>query len=267
MKNTDFDINKLRERYTKAIGQRNNINDTVLKHSKIIFDYIVDNFLIIPDHMSIRCTGTSWWNNGYDLTFIFKKKGADISITVNKKGFYEIKLYQHRPIVMETIHFLPDEINEMTLPISTWLKKYEFDHQLIFERVTKAVIFTRNTTALWTFKNISDRFCDYECIGGSGQGNFHPYQYVVPTYPTYNYKYIITYRNNERVMFLSTNVTETTFEIVAVLIELQYNHPQYKHTLPLTLESGLSNEENIKKTLDWLNWSINIETPANHIMH
>lgn len=249
-----YDKHVLKEDVKALIDKkRSNINQFVESAALKIVNLITNNLYISVNTVNCGYSGSSGWTKGYDITIVFKLQGSDITIIINRKGYYELKFTKYTPSMLRYFQYLPGEEMILIDKIKEYFEKYQLKSATYVERLHNYAVFQNNKLMFTVFEELTNELQENSQVVGFKDQRFPIVKYIEVSFRnTFSqYKYAIAYKKKDNMILLCVETHKTfpnnPINLAAILLKLDSSNIKYIDELKnITLSSK-------NKLIDYLN--------------
>lgn len=236
-----FDKNELKDQITSLINSKPvNINQFVKRHSYLLLNLLAENLQLNCNTISCKFENNSWWSKGADLMLSFKLAGADLSISINRKGYYEVKFTKFTPSIYHVLQYLPGEENLLIENVKKYIKENSITAKHYLDRIAQYSMCSNNNVPFTIYKNLATELEENCNVIGYKDIRFSLTKYLEASFRTeYTfYKYVIAYKKKDNLIFLIIDMGPKHFKqsaqrvmVSAMLLKLESHQVIHNGTL------------------------------------
>lgn len=191
--------------------------------------------------LTLNCNAVQIEQKGYStscLIFVFKLNQADLTLTVDQKGFYFVKYYTFKPNDFKQYQFLTFEEDQMMRLIHGIFEMHRHSVESFHKSIEGYKSIGENNLVFTTFKEICNELqkCS-EFVAQKNSKRFAINHYVENIYRNdyLKMKYSIAFKHDDQMIIVGI---EDNVKVCAMMISLKYkNGVLVKYMENLTLKS------------------------------
>lgn len=221
---SSYDFNLFKQAVKNALQSKNYINQFVSSASLKLVTILSENVSVNINNLTCGTDGLSGWSKGYDVLIYFKLYGAELSITVKHKGFYELKYNKYVPSTFRAHQFLQNEEAKLIQTFKEYYNEHQLKTSYYLDRIGEYAIFKENQLSFSIYKELAQEIEQYTSVVGFKDHRFPIHKYVDDNSREIfdSHKYSIAFRKKEKMILLGTviNKKKNAVSLSALMIFL-----------------------------------------------